>query len=213
MNLSKKSLEKLRILINEETEYRSGPKLVEFFNELGFYDSYGKGFPSRWQYTDEKLKTINGSPILEKCIQNVLYPSNYIGRISDLDDIIAEFNKFLAFDKWIVTRKDAEIGFSPLEKIEFDDSDNHDNWFLKREFGNVSLENIGFEEQVTQVLKQRISEIEGCFLANAFLAVILLAGSTLEGLLYGLACKYPEQFNSSKSSPKDSSGKVRLFKN
>ena len=31
MNLQPKTLEKLRLLINEETEYRSGPKLIEFF--------------------------------------------------------------------------------------------------------------------------------------------------------------------------------------
>lgn len=31
MILQDKSLEKLRLLINEETEYRSGPKLVKFF--------------------------------------------------------------------------------------------------------------------------------------------------------------------------------------
>ncbi len=39
--LQEKSLEKLRLLINEETEYRSGPQLVKFFNELGFTDVYG----------------------------------------------------------------------------------------------------------------------------------------------------------------------------
>ena len=62
MILTPKSLEKLRLLINEETEYRSGPQLVQFFNALGFNDSYGQGFPSRWVFTDEKLKVINGSP-------------------------------------------------------------------------------------------------------------------------------------------------------
>jgi hypothetical protein len=40
MNLQSKTLEKLRTLINEETEYRSGPKLVDFFNDLGFRDAY-----------------------------------------------------------------------------------------------------------------------------------------------------------------------------
>lgn len=47
MNISSKTSEKLRNLINEETEYRSGPKLVKFFNTLGFNHSYGQGFPSR----------------------------------------------------------------------------------------------------------------------------------------------------------------------
>ena len=46
--LQHKTKENLRILINEETEYPFGPKLVSFFNSLGFNDSYGQGFPSRW---------------------------------------------------------------------------------------------------------------------------------------------------------------------
>lgn len=37
MIISQKTLEKLRDLINEETERRSGPKLVNFFNKYGFY--------------------------------------------------------------------------------------------------------------------------------------------------------------------------------
>ncbi len=75
------TLEKLRLLINEETDYRSGTQLVQFFNALGFRDSYGQGFPSRWMFTDEKLKAINGSPELDKCIRAVLSPANFIGRI------------------------------------------------------------------------------------------------------------------------------------
>ena len=61
MNLNEKTLEKLRELINEETEYRSGPKLIDFFAEFGFDEKYGSGFPSRWIYTDEKLKKLNNT--------------------------------------------------------------------------------------------------------------------------------------------------------
>ena len=85
MLLQKKTLEKLRNLINEETEYRSCPQLVQFFNELGFNDTYRRGFPSRWRYTDEKLSRINGTPELDKCIRNLFAPVNYIGRIDEID--------------------------------------------------------------------------------------------------------------------------------
>ena len=68
MIINDKSIEKLRNLINEETEYRSGPKLIEFFKDLGFNDSYGQGFPSRWKYTDDRIRRINGKPELDKCI-------------------------------------------------------------------------------------------------------------------------------------------------
>lgn len=82
---------------------------------------------------------------------------------------------------------------------------------MKREFADVSVEKIGLEGVVSDILEQRIKEIERCFPVSAYLSVILLAGSTLEGILLGLAVKHPKQFNLSKSSPKDSSGKVKSF--
>ena len=88
MILNNKTLEKLRDLINEETEYRSGSKLVSFFNQFGFNDRYGQGFPSRWIYTDEKLSKINGTPDLDKCIKALFNPVHYIGRYPELDTFI-----------------------------------------------------------------------------------------------------------------------------
>ena len=214
MILAKRTLEKLRQLINEETEYRSGPKLVGFFNELGINDSYGRGFPSRWMYTDEKLKQINGTPELDRCIKNVFDPANFIGRFQDLDSHIKDFNQYLTFDKWRVDRKHADITFQRLEKVEIDESiqgKEAENEFLNREFTDVDVTGLRLESAVTEVLQHRIKEIEKCFSVNAPLAVILLAGSTLEGIFLGLAIKYPKEFNSAKSSPKDRSGKVKKF--
>lgn len=215
MILSKKALEKLRDLINEETEYRSGPKLVQFFNKLGFTDSYGQGFPSRWLYTDSRLEQINGTPNLDKCIKEVFAPINFVGRIHGLDQYIQDFNQFLAFDKWKLVRKEADILFQRLEKVEIateieKDTDT-ENEFLMREFSNVNVQGLGLEGAVTDVLQFRIKEIEKCFSSESPLAVILLAGSTLEGILLGLATKHPKTFNTAKSSPKDGVGKVKPF--
>jgi hypothetical protein len=216
MNLSSKSLEKLRELINEETKYRSGPQLVQFFNRLGFNDSYGQGFPSRWMYTDQRLEMINGSPELDKCIRAVLNPANFIGKVPELDAHISSFNQFLTFDKWKIVRDGADIKFQRLEKVEIDEplSDKggeSEDQFLRREFTNVSVAKLGLEGPVTGVLEERIKEIEKCFFGKAYLAVILMAGSTLEGTLLGVANNHPRAFNSAKSSPKDGAGKVKQF--
>lgn len=216
MILNPKSLEKLRLLINEETEYRSGPQLIRFFNSLGFNDSYGQGFPSRWMYTDEKLERINGTPELDQCIRMVLNPANFIDRFTELDNCISEFNKFLAFDKWKVVREGADIKFKKLEKVEIEEppppvqTDTEDE-FLRREFSNVSVLKIGLDGMVSELLEQRIKEIEKCYSSGAYLSVILIAGSSLEGILLGLAIRYPRHFNTAASSPKNSSGKVRQF--
>lgn len=216
MNLSSKSLEKLRDLINEEIEYRSGPKLVKFFNNLGFEDSYRQGFPSRWVYTDQRLEQINGSRELDKCIRAVFNPANFIGKLPDLDAHIVSFNEFLAFNKWKVVRSGADISFRKLEKIEIDEPkrDNKaetEDEFLRREFTSISVSKLGLEGTVNEILDQRIKEIEKCFFGKAYLAVILMAGSTLEGTLLGVANKNPRSFSSAKASPKDGVGKVKQF--
>ncbi len=214
MILSQKTLEKLRLLINEDTEYRSGPKLVKFFNDLGFHDSYGQGFPSRWIYTDECLKKINGTPQIDECIRTVFSPINFIGNVDKLDEYIDQFNKYLAFDKWLLVRDGAELYFKKLQKIEFDEKKSNtlsEYEFLKREFSEVSVSEIGLEGTLVMFLDERISEIKKSFAAEAPLAVIMLAGSALEGILLGLAYNNPKMFNSSRLSPKDREGKVKRF--
>ncbi len=187
--------------------------MVQFFNELGFSDVYGQGFPSRASYTDTKLAILNGKPELDKFIKKLFAPVNFIGRISELDGFIKDFNQYLAFDKWKIVRNKDEITFIRLEQVEFDESPQvlNEDEFLKREFQEVSVESVGLDGTITEVLKLRINEIEKCLSTGAPLSVIFLAGSTLEGVLLGVAIKYQKEFNQSKSSPKDKDGKVRQF--
>lgn len=100
-----------------------------------------------------------------------------------------------------------------MDKIEIhtEEVKDSENEFLSREFTNVNVNGLGLESVVAEVLQYRIKEIEKCFSSGSPLAVILLAGSTLEGILLGLAIQYPRQFNTAKSSPKDGNGKVRQF--
>ncbi len=88
---------KKRLIINERPIRRSGPVLVEFFNSLGFCDTYTH-FPARYQYTDEKLKQINGTPRLGDCIKILFNPQKYIGNYPVLKETIDSFNEFLAYD-------------------------------------------------------------------------------------------------------------------
>lgn len=213
MQLNDKSLKKLRLLINEETEKRSGRKLVAFFNDLGFHDSYGQGFPSRGDYTDDRLRKINGTPEIDKCIRKVFSPVNFIGRKSILDGHIGDFNQFLVFDGWQVVRRDTEITFERAGKVELHDNDvsvTADS-FLEKEFEDISIADLGFDGTITQVIEGRVAEIKKSISAGAFLAVVVLAGSSLEGILLGVALKHPQNFNQAPSAPKDDQQKVRRF--
>ena len=126
MIIQEKTIEKLRELINEETEYRSGSKLVSFFNDIGFKDEYGQGFPSRWIYTQNNLLKINGTPVLDKCIKKLFSPLNFIGEFERLDKLINEFNNYLSFDNWIVIRKGKEITFKKTDDDYFNSTQNED---------------------------------------------------------------------------------------
>jgi hypothetical protein len=188
-------------------------KIGRVFNDIGFKDSYGQGFPSRWKYTDDRLTKINGTPELDKCIKKLFAPINFIGRFSDLDRLVAELNQFLVFDKWKVIRNQTEITFAKAEKLNFEDANKiKEDEILNREFREISLDKLGLDGMITNVLGFRFEEIKKCLSADAPLSVIFLSGSTLEGILLGIAIKYPKAFNQAKSSPKDKEGKVKQFK-
>ena len=216
MILNQKTLEKLRQLINEETENRSGSKLVQFFNGLGFSDSYGQGFPSRWAYTDERLARLNGTPGIDQCIRTVFAPVNFVGQFDNLDRLLEEFNQYLAFDSWKVVRDGADLRFARVDKNQAATNTiklelNEEDQFLKREFSNLSIDALGLEGGLVNVLNERVKEIERCFQSGAYLAVLILAGSTLEGLLLGIAGKHPRHFNQAQASPKNSDGRPMKF--
>lgn len=216
MILNQKTLEKLRQLINEETEYRSGPKLVQFFNSLGFSDSYGQGFPSRWAYTDERLARLNRTPGIDQCIRAAFAPVNFVGQFDNLDRLLEEFNQYLAFDSWKVVREGADLRFVRVDKNQAATNTvkaevNEEDQFLKRELSNLSIDALGLEGGLVDVLNERVKEIERCFQSGAYLAVLILAGSTLEGLLLGIAGKHPRHFNQAQASPKDSDGRPMKF--
>lgn len=204
MNLHPKTLEKLRLLINEETEYRTGPKLVAFFNNLGFRDSYGQGFPSRWIYTDEKLRKLNGTPELDKCIKNLLSPINFIDKYDDLKKHIDSFNAFFAYDGWKIELVGKEITFKKAGEVKIETKQEiTEDEFLKREFAEVSVDSLGLDGGVTDIIKLRVEEIKHCLNSKTPLASIILCGSTLEGVFLGIASNNPQAFNSAASCPKD----------
>lgn len=217
MFLCEKSIEKLRIIINGDntTDYKSGPNLVSFFNKLGFDDCYGPGFSSRWIFTEQKLNEINGTNKLENCIKAIFAVNNYIGRIDYLDSLISEFNQYLAFDKLKVVRDNEKILIEKLDRIiissDKEQSNISEKEFLQLEF-DKSLDDIGLNYNLTEILKTRMVEAESNIKVGCSLSAIILIGSIAEGVLLGVATKYPRIFNMANSAPVNrNDGKVKPF--
>lgn len=217
MFLCEQSIKQLRIIINgdDTPDYKSGSELVSFFNKLGFNDYYGQGFPSRWIFTELKLNEINGTTKLESCIKAIFAVNNYIGRIDYLDNLIDEFNQYLVFDKLKVVRENEKILIEKLDKIIIPpvkgQSDISEKEFLQLAF-DTSIDDIGLECNITEILKIRMIEAESNINAGCALSAIILIGSIAEGILLGIATKYPRSFNTVNSTPTNrNDGKVKPF--
>lgn len=219
MILCDKTLEVLQKLITDDEgriQYRTGSKLVEFFNKLGFCDTYGQGFPSRGSYVKDKLQKINGTPEIDTCIKNLFSPVNFIGKADVLQSVLAEFNQYLSYDGWSVVVQGREVIIKKADGFELHTNEKvavSKSEFLAKQFDEVDFNLLNLEGVLIPILQQRLDEIKLCMNAGASLSVIFLCGSTLEGVLVGIAQKHPKEFNTANSVPKDSEGKVRLFYN
>lgn len=91
------------------------------------------------------------------------------------------------------------------------DQDVKEDEFINRDFKSISLAKLDLDAVVTRILNQRIEEVKICLNGKAALSVIFLCGSTLEGVLLGIASNNPKEFNQSTVSPKDQTGKVKQF--
>lgn len=83
--------------------------------------------------------------------------------------------------------------------------------FLDKEFTIPNIHKLPVESQVATIIESRLDEARKALNAGAYLSVIFLCGSVLEGVLLGVAQKNPEKFNRSTSSPKDGQGKVKAL--
>jgi len=97
------------------------------------------------------------------------------------------------------------LGDSPISKVTKTED------FLQHDFGQLDLASLDLQPEIEKVIQQRLAEIKSCMNAKAWLSVIFLSGSTMEGLLLNAAVKNPARFNRAKSAPKDKENKVRPF--
>ena len=218
MTISQKTIQILREIINEKSQYRSGPMLVQFFNELGFHDVYRQGFPSRWAYTEDKLNQLNGTATLDQCIKNVFSPINFIENPVLLDELLELFNKHLQYDDWnvyiegknVLFRKanfDLHRSFKPDNSIKGTEKE-----FVKLKISNLNISKLPIESCLHAIIETRMKEIDKCIENKVPLGCIFLCGSVLEGILNALAMKSPAEFNYAKASPKEKdSGKIKSF--
>jgi hypothetical protein len=112
MKISERTVKRLAEIITGDrglSPYRSGPKLVNFFNDLGTNHTYGQGFPSRWSFAEDCIRQFNGTPMLRKVVLSAVDPRDFMGatvydkrsqqiKPADLQEALKYLNEFLAYD-------------------------------------------------------------------------------------------------------------------
>lgn len=112
MKISERTIKRLAEIITGDkalSPYRSGPKLVAFFNDFGANHAYGKGFPSRWVFTEDCIRQFNDTATLKPIILGTLDRRDFTGatvydnqsqqhKPANLQDALTYLNEFLAYD-------------------------------------------------------------------------------------------------------------------
>ena len=217
IQLTPKTIQRLVVLINEETTYRSGPMLVALFNEVGFHDVYGRGFPSRGTFTEEHLKQINGREELERIIRRVFNPREFSECPEKFTACVDSFNAELRFDGWNIYWDEGlnDISFRRVRPAEAMSSitrrkivvETEDD-FLKKEFKDITFDGLISIPSVQTIIEARLVELKHCLDVNAPLSAIFLTGSILEAVLLSISTSNPRLFCGAVSSPKDKDGNV-----
>ena len=166
---------------------------VDIFNQKYNYASGSKANRMRgfWREANNPL-------VGESIIKLIGYIENQIF-LGDLEQ--SDFPESLM-------SKGKEIGNRLLGRVVTPPDELTEDAFLGKELEEISVDSLGMSDALTKVLRQRLDEIRKCLDANAPLATIFLCGSTLEGILLGVATNYPKRFNKAKASPKVD-GKVK----
>jgi len=118
MKISERTVKRLAEIITGDkslSPYRSGPKLVGFFNEFGTNHTYGQGFPSRWMFAEDCIRQFNDTPALKKVILSAVDPRDFMGATvydketqqdnpANLRDALTYLNEFLAYDGYEIVQ-------------------------------------------------------------------------------------------------------------
>lgn len=108
MKISNKVTEQLGRLIAGDVgsaPYLSGPKLVRFYNECGFDDVYGDGFPSRWRYSKDKIVEINGTQRLKIILEEFVDPRRFDGDEALTEKVVSEINQLIKYDGFALIKR------------------------------------------------------------------------------------------------------------
>lgn len=195
--------------------YRSSSFLTRFFKGVGI-DAEHDGSTRKWWVLDQ-LSQLSASD-QEKVVLGLVSPLMYKGVQEDLKKAVQSMKNILlmegfgiAFDgprPHIVESDAPETDYNDL--ADSPEPADDESEFLGKQFPDqVMIADLGLDDTVTLVLQSRVDEAQACPREKAPLATIFLLGSTLEGILLGVALRSRPDFMRAPSAPKLKGGVVK----
>jgi hypothetical protein len=108
MKISLRTIQALGKIITGDSNispYRSGPQLVEFFNQHGGNSLYGQGFPSRWQFAEDQIRKLNDFKSIKELIEDAFDPRHYLNSNFDINNAVKFINEYLIYDSFEIVKK------------------------------------------------------------------------------------------------------------
>lgn len=192
-------------------EYRSSWYLTRFFQNININVTHD-GSTRKW-WVLELLKHLILDDI-EKVILRLIDIREYKADRTKLEMAAKVMNDILFMENMSVTFQGRDPVLNPLKESSSpivniaNVATDSEEEFLKKEFDENDITRLYLDGTIESILKERISESRQCLQCKSPLSSVIMAGSTLEGILFGIAVKYPKEFQSAAASPKDKSGKV-----
>jgi hypothetical protein len=185
MRLSERTISAIgKIITGDEglSSYRSGPKLVRLFNDYGANDVYGQEFPSRWQYAEEKLRTLNGTTAIGVLLCQVLDPREFMDTAQSEEEAVQYVNARLKYDGYQII---IDNGFAKIRDL------NGISVTYKHPFQ-------GSEKEVHLFIDEQITKAEKKIKEGDYDGAITNARSLLEAILTEIEKSvdgYPPQYD------------------
>jgi hypothetical protein len=145
MKISARTIRQLAQLVTGDTNlalYRSGPVLVELFNEFGANDLYGQNFPTRWRYAEEKIHSLIGTPAFGRFITHIFDPREFLGSNLEPQAAVDHINEFLKFDGVKIVKDGAFYRLRDLTGASVD--------FTSPVRGSAELTHVFIDEQIAK---------------------------------------------------------------
>jgi len=167
---------------------------VDIYSEkyLFNWDSKAKVLRAFWEIENDKLVAKSIFKLLEY-VENQILLGNYERKEY-------QKNQIDAVEK--IARRLSWENIDVSNEIKKNYKADNEEEFLNKDFEKINLTLLGFDSVITNILEQRIIEIQKNLNSKSALSVIFLAGSTLEWILFWVASDNLKKFNLAKSAPK-----------